>query len=325
MPQRYVFGVCLLLLFTPQHPSAIRPPRLISSQIISLTSHLLGLDSLSRHSASGITSSASSSHEVDDIALIYPRRQHLGSAVWMLFYQVSHLTLASSDLHHFFTNSSSLPLRQLSIIIFATLVIASDLAWRTAGYNVWGSRYNSGTSLSRSNVCPPDKLAFPLPYTDSSFSGASGATRWPHAAPAPLTPLSAIICFTLTVRHLHTFHPFPVKSTTLTRPASVLRHRSHGWRAQQGPLLLCHRQRFPQALHCRAVHEPVVLRAQRRITQLAVSYFSEHRQISLLPTSSCECGLSSPHQRHLVADVFCCLPKRNFLGNGLMSAQLHVR
>ncbi|KIR30043.1 hypothetical protein I309_00910 [Cryptococcus deuterogattii LA55] len=44
--------------------------------------------------------------------------KHLGSAIWMLFYQ-------------------------LSIIILATLVIASDLAWRASSYNAWGGRWIS--------------------------------------------------------------------------------------------------------------------------------------------------------------------------------------
>ncbi|WVQ80453.1 hypothetical protein IAT38_002558 [Cryptococcus sp. DSM 104549] len=44
--------------------------------------------------------------------------KHLGSAVWMLLFQVS-------------------------IIILATLVIASDLAWRTSSYNAWGGRWIS--------------------------------------------------------------------------------------------------------------------------------------------------------------------------------------
>jgi hypothetical protein len=33
------------------------------------------------------------------------------------------------------------PYSQISIIIFATIVIASDLAWRSASYNQWGGHY----------------------------------------------------------------------------------------------------------------------------------------------------------------------------------------
>ncbi|ODO01965.1 hypothetical protein L198_02696 [Cryptococcus wingfieldii CBS 7118] len=44
--------------------------------------------------------------------------KHLGSAVWMLLYQ-------------------------LSIIILCTLVLASDLAWRASSYNAWGGRWIS--------------------------------------------------------------------------------------------------------------------------------------------------------------------------------------
>ncbi|OCF38629.1 hypothetical protein I317_07598 [Kwoniella heveanensis CBS 569] len=44
--------------------------------------------------------------------------KHMGSAVWMLLYQ-------------------------LSIIILLTLVLASDLAWRASGYNQWGGRWIS--------------------------------------------------------------------------------------------------------------------------------------------------------------------------------------
>jgi hypothetical protein len=33
------------------------------------------------------------------------------------------------------------PYSQISIIIFATIVIASDLAWRSASCNQWGGHY----------------------------------------------------------------------------------------------------------------------------------------------------------------------------------------
>jgi hypothetical protein len=36
---------------------------------------------------------------------------------------------------------------QVSIIVFASLAVASDLAWRKATYNEWGTRYVTGKSF----------------------------------------------------------------------------------------------------------------------------------------------------------------------------------
>lgn len=88
--------------------------------------------------------------------------KHLGSAIWMLFYQ-------------------------LSIIILATLVIASDLAWRASSYNAWGGRWIStfyATGITEGSMHPGVfyyvaangflKLFLVTLYMNQSFYGMRG-------------------------------------------------------------------------------------------------------------------------------------------------------
>ncbi|OXG20432.1 hypothetical protein C366_01965 [Cryptococcus neoformans Tu401-1] len=95
--------------------------------------------------------------------------KHLGSAIWMLFYQ-------------------------LSIIVLATLVIASDLAWRASSYNAWGGRWIStfyATGITEGSMHPGLfyyvaanaflKLFLVVLYMNQSFYGMRGHSS--HASP----------------------------------------------------------------------------------------------------------------------------------------------
>ncbi|WVQ64771.1 uncharacterized protein L199_002939 [Kwoniella botswanensis] len=95
--------------------------------------------------------------------------KHMGSAVWMILYQ-------------------------LSIIVLITLTIASDLAWRASSYNAWGGRWIESfyaTGLMSGPNHPNMmyyvaanaffKLFIVILYMSQSFYGMEGTTS--HKSP----------------------------------------------------------------------------------------------------------------------------------------------
>ena len=100
--------------------------------------------------------------------------QHLGSAIWMLLFQVSHCSLT-----HLIPPADRL---QLSIVILTTLVIASDLAWRKSSYNEWAGHYVEGKSLAFPRYALHANHGFPPLKQLSSLSAS---------CPEVVTPVSS--------------------------------------------------------------------------------------------------------------------------------------